>query len=78
VQSTTLADMSAYHSYEVAEDVANAKWHFYIDGTEVCGTGLSANLPASNVAIKAFAGHQNLIATQRNMDMAWLFLSADK
>ena len=35
------------HRFAIWEDVANAQWHFYIDGAEVCGTGTAADYPAA-------------------------------
>lgn len=35
------------HRFAIWEDVANAKWHFYIDGAEVCGNGIAANYPSA-------------------------------
>lgn len=41
------------HRFAIWEDVANAKWHFYIDGAQVCGTGVAANyLAATNLRLE--------------------------
>lgn len=78
LQASTVTDMSAYHVYEITEDVAGAKWHFYIDGAEVCGSGLTANLPAASTNLRYVAGQQNLTSSQRNMDIAWVQINSDK
>jgi hypothetical protein len=41
------------HRFAIWEDIVNAKWHFYIDGSEVCGTGVAANYPsATNLKVE--------------------------
>jgi hypothetical protein len=78
VQPTTLADMTATHSYEITEDVSGGRWHFYVDGNEVCGTGLATSLPAANTNLRYVAEQQNLVSTVRNLDIAWVQITGDK
>lgn len=78
VQATTLADLSTTRNYEITEESAGGRWHFFVDGTEVCGGGLTSNLPLANTNLRYMAGQQNLISSVRNLDIAWVQITADK
>jgi hypothetical protein len=78
VQATTLPDLSTTRNYEITEESAGGRWHFFVDGTEVCGGGLTSNLPLPNTNLRYMAGQQNLISSVRNLDIAWVQITADK
>jgi hypothetical protein len=78
VQASATPDMTAVHTYELTEDAAAGRWHFFIDGNEVCGNGLTANLPTLNTNLRYVAAQQNLTASVRNIDIAWIQVISDR
>jgi hypothetical protein len=45
------------------EDLANSKWHYYLDGTEVCTSIATNHNPGSGTNLRYVLGVNNLSTT---------------
>lgn len=77
VSSGVSADTN-FHYFALWEDVTNSKWHFYIDNAEVCGTGISTDIPASGTNLAYSEAVMNLTAANVGLNTAWVVTQDDK
>jgi hypothetical protein len=77
VASSITAD-TAFHYFALWEDVSNSKWHFYIDNAEVCGTGISTNIPPAGTNLRYVDAILNLAASSNAINTAWVVTQDDK
>lgn len=77
VNSTITAD-TAFHKFEIIEQIGSpTKWHFYIDGAEVCGTGISTHPPNTGINLRYANAILNLAASNNTINTAWVVTTDD-
>jgi hypothetical protein len=76
--STGVSADTSFHYFAFWEDVTNSKWHFYIDNAEVCGTGISTDIPSSGTNLAYSEALMNLTAANVGLNTAWVVTQDDK
>ncbi len=77
VASTVAAD-TAYHVFGIREDITNSSYHFYIDFVEVCGTGITTDLPTSGTNMRYVSAAWDLAASTVLIDNGIVQIVEDK
>jgi hypothetical protein len=74
VSSGIVAANVGNHKYALWEDVSNSEWHFYIDNAEVCGTGITADIPSTSTNLRFVGAISNTTGTSSiSFNLGWFY-----
>lgn len=75
--TSAVADAN-FHKLEIAmDDSGTGTVHFFIDGTQVCGSGLTSNLPGTTTNLAAQSSIWNLTGANRRLQTVGLYTESN-
>jgi hypothetical protein len=77
VNSGVTATAGQYYKLEIIVDNSVPNVRFYIDGTAVCSSPITANLPTNNTNMRMVVGGETATAGARNLRAALIYLEED-